>query len=553
MARNSGGGTQYQEITPGVGAPQVSGPGGPVRMDVGAAGQGFKAFSEFGNEVSGYVDRLQEIADLNTVAKKTSEHGILATDATEQWKNSLTGANPKEDLIEFNRRMDDVDAKALDGVTGRAAVALKIKLAAQRPVFYEAANRAVGAAGKMSTAATGLALADTATKTAAMMPVAADRDSLFGEQVANFYAAQVANGAISFQEEQAFVKQAWDSFQFNIAKAQAETAPAMFAANWKDGVWEKRLSPEAINKLQPYIQTTVTTNAVRDLQTRFGKNDYAAAAEAMTPEFGIKHGLTEAQQVQAKQFFTGNADLKYTQIQRAKQQANDAGTSRLAVLIANQDIEGLRKMATTPGTPPAVAIHAANLVAAGAKDYKGNYELERQVEGKVLTGAMTVQDVYNLVGPQGLSIQQYRALSGRIEKVSEDDKRWLSLSKDAFQKENPGVAAEDYVSALLYKSRKDNIHGEAILYLGKDLRKDKSEWLSPSTWGSQPAYVGLAEEMRNTQAVSLRGPKNPSVGAPISINAAASIEDRAGAYLRQNGKQDTPEYRKLVIDRGLVK
>lgn len=286
MAGDSG--TQYREIMPGVGAPQVAGPGGPVRQDVGQAGTGFKALADFGKEAAGYADRLQEIADLNTVAQKTSEHGMAATDATAAWKNSLTGTNPKDELAEFNRRMDEVDARSLDGVQGRAAQILKTKLATHRPVFYEAATRAIDAAGKQATLTTGAGLAESAAKSAMQMPDPMARDALFGSQVANFYAAQVAAGSISVVEEGQYVKNAWDNFQYQIAKNQAETAPSLFLAGIKKGPngepseWEKRLTPEALNHLGPDIKKAQGDNTLLTVADQFrapnGAVNWRAAA-----------------------------------------------------------------------------------------------------------------------------------------------------------------------------------------------------------------------------------------------------------------------------------
>jgi len=90
MARNSGG-TQYQEMTPGVGAPQVSGPGGPVRMDVGAAGAGWQGLVSLADSGVKFIDGLQRAADLNTVAQKRAEYGkrvgeALATFSATLWK-----------------------------------------------------------------------------------------------------------------------------------------------------------------------------------------------------------------------------------------------------------------------------------------------------------------------------------------------------------------------------------------------------------------------------------------------------------------------------------
>jgi len=268
MARRGGGGTQYEEIIPGVGAPMVGGPGAPVREDAQAAAAQFREVAAFGQTLIANIDQMEEVAALNVVAQKTSEHGIAATDATEQWRNGLTGTNPKEDLADFNRRMDELDAKVLSGVTGKAQQVLKIKLAGQRPAFYEAANRAIGAAGKQATLTTGAGLADIATKTALQMPDAAARDALFGEQVARFYDAQVANGSISETESATFTKQAWDNFNFQIAQSQADTAPSLFLAGIKKGPngepseWEKRLTPEALNQLGPAIKRAQGDNTL---------------------------------------------------------------------------------------------------------------------------------------------------------------------------------------------------------------------------------------------------------------------------------------------------
>jgi hypothetical protein len=142
MARN-GGGTQYQEITPGVGAPQVAMPGGPVRMDPAVAGAGWKGLAEFGEGVTKYAEALQKAADLNTVALKRSEYGKRVGEAFAAFSNSVDGSNPMEDMRRWGEIHESIKYETTKDVSGGAAPALKRYFAEHEETFNGKARESV--------------------------------------------------------------------------------------------------------------------------------------------------------------------------------------------------------------------------------------------------------------------------------------------------------------------------------------------------------------------------------------------------------------------------
>lgn len=134
MARNTSG-TQYQEISPGVGAPQVSGPGGPVRMDVSAAGAGWQSLAAFAEGGTKFLDGLQRAADLNTVAQKRSEYGKRVNEALATFTNSVDGSNPMEDMSRWGELHSKIKYETLKDVTGGAAKPLQDYFAQHEETF----------------------------------------------------------------------------------------------------------------------------------------------------------------------------------------------------------------------------------------------------------------------------------------------------------------------------------------------------------------------------------------------------------------------------------
>lgn len=124
MARRGGGGTQYEEIIPGVGAPMVAGPGAPVREDVQAAAAPWVGLSNFAEGGLKYIDGLQRAADLNTVAQKRAEYGKRVGEALATFSNSVDGSSPMEDMKRWGEVHERIKAETLQNVTGAPTKAL---------------------------------------------------------------------------------------------------------------------------------------------------------------------------------------------------------------------------------------------------------------------------------------------------------------------------------------------------------------------------------------------------------------------------------------------
>jgi len=130
-----GGGTQYQEMTPGIGAPQVSGPGGPVRMDVGAAGAGWQGLASLADSGVKFIDGLQRAADLNTVAQKRAEYGKRVGEALATFSNSVDGSNPMDDMSRWGELHAKIKYDTMKDVTGGAAKPLQDYFAQHEETF----------------------------------------------------------------------------------------------------------------------------------------------------------------------------------------------------------------------------------------------------------------------------------------------------------------------------------------------------------------------------------------------------------------------------------
>lgn len=133
MAGDSG--TQYREIMPGVGAPQVAGPGGPVRQDVQAAGAAWQGIAQLAGTGVKYVDALQNAADLNTVAQKRSEWGQRKSQAYADHVNSVSGVSPKEDMDSWGETSKRIDADILANTSPNVSRALGTYFSAHQNTF----------------------------------------------------------------------------------------------------------------------------------------------------------------------------------------------------------------------------------------------------------------------------------------------------------------------------------------------------------------------------------------------------------------------------------
>ena len=151
----------YREISPGVSAPMVSGPGGPVRQDVQSAGSVWQSIGSMAESGTKYIDALQKATDLNTVALKRSEYGKRVGEALASFSNSVDGSNPTQDMQKWGEIHERIKYDVTKDVSGSAAPALQRYFAEHEETFNGKVRESVyKAVEKRSTMSMDSSLAD---------------------------------------------------------------------------------------------------------------------------------------------------------------------------------------------------------------------------------------------------------------------------------------------------------------------------------------------------------------------------------------------------------
>jgi|GEM_PF-5848264 len=517
-----------------------------VRANVAEAGAGMDKIAQAGKEAESVADKIQRQENMTAVLKAKNSSATEINQAWLDFQPKMTG-NIQQDQAAWDAISSKIGQKYLAqlGNPTQQQSFTKEFDALHKASIIQVQNQSLKTQrSEFDTASAGLLVNATKGAFATVKAGSADYANQVEQQFKNYADVINASPLMSQAEKDSRLQAARQHFYMEVAKYQAEATPGAFSRDWRDGVWTKNMTPEAVTQLQPFAQTAEITNAVRALQSKFPGNPAAAVREALSPEYGAARGYTEEQQRKVAGYFEGVTNFNWQQHERAKSQAAEAGLMQIARLLTANDIDGLGKLANSPSASPAVAVKAAELFRSGQTNWRGDDATYKDALSKALTGDISASDILGKAGPNGLSMEQAVRVIGVLNKTPQEDKENFALALKEFSVNNGDKEQQaKFMAALKFQAEKEGAHGEAILYLGDKLGKDTS-WV-PFVNGAP--YVKLYEDMQSVGAVRTKG---ANAAAPAQ---GGTIEERAASFLRQNGKLVNPETVKTVIDRGLVK
>jgi hypothetical protein len=483
-----------------------------ARADVQGAGAGMQRVAQAGAELERIADKITRQEDQTAVLQAKNASAVDINKALIDFQGKMTG-NLAQDQAAWdavaskigqdhiaklgNPVREQAFAKDFDTLHKASVIQVQTLSAKNQMAQFDTAS-----AGQLANATKG-----------AMAVVQSGPADYVAQVDAQFKAYEdIVNAAplLSRADKDAKIQAAKQHFYLEVAKYQAEVTPGAFSRDWRDGVWTKHLTPEAVVGLQKFAQTAETTNAVRALQAKYPTNHAAAVREAMSADYGAAHGYTIEQQNKVAGYFEGLSNFAYQQQQRGKAQAAENGLTQIAKLLAANDLDGLGRLANSPSVPPSVALKAAELFRGGTTNWRGDDATYKSTLSGALTGQITASDVLAKAGPGGLSMEQATRIISMINKTPQEDKENFSLALKAFSANNGDKEQQaQFMAALKYQAEKEGAHGEAILYLGDKMGKDTS-W---NPFANNAPYVKTYEEMQSTGATRLRTQGRPAPGA----------------------------------------
>ena len=490
-----------------------------ARADVQGAGAGMRRVAQAGNELESVADKITRQEDLTAVLQAKNASSLDINKALIEFQGQMTG-----NIAQDQAAWDAVASKV--GQSHMATLGNPVRQQAFVKDFDNlhkaSALQVLGLSAKNQLAQFDTASAgQLANLTKGALAVVQAGPADYVAQVESQFKAyeDLVNAAplLSQAEKDSKIQAAKQHFYLEVAKFQSEVTPGAFSRDWRDGVWTKHLTPEAVVGLQKFAQTAETTNAVRALQMKYPNNPAAAVREALSAGYGAKQGYTVEQQSKVAEYFEGLSNFAYQQQQRGKAQAAESGLTQIAKLLASNDMDGLGRLANSPSVSPSVALKAAELYRGGMTNWRGDDATYKDSLAKALTGGITASEILDRAGPGGLSMEQAVRVIGAMNKTPQEDKDNFTLALKAFQANNGDKEQQaQFMAALKYQAEKDGAHGEAILYLGDKMGKD-TNWIMPSN----APYIKTYQDMQSTGATRLRsqGRAAPqsSPGQPIVI------------------------------------
>lgn len=488
-----------------------------ARADVQGAGAGMRRVAQAGAELETVADKITRQEDQTAVLKAKNASSIDINKALIEFQSQMTGS------VEQDQAAWDAAAAKI-GQSHMAQLGNPVRQQAfakdfdtlHRASTIQVQNLSVKNQMEQFKTATAGQLANLTKGAMAVVQAGpADYVSQVDAQFKAYEDVVNASPLLSQADKEANIQAAKQHFYLEVAKFQAETTPGAFSRDWRDGVWTKHLTPEAVVGLQSFSTSAETTNAVRSLQSKYPGNPAAAVREALSPEYGASRGYTIDQQNKVAAYFEGVLNFNYQQQQRAKAQASESAHTSLYEAIIRGDSAKAEAIALDPRTPESVKGVYANIVRNGGLDFKGNRALEVEASEKLFDGTISVEDVRGMVDKDGLSLKQANSIIDRFSKTSEEDKATFKDIRDEAKVsgEVPLTQLDNYMQYMRYISKKEGLKGQDLFFAAKKAREDTAAWYE----SNNAPYLKWVEGGGPTAPTPRRAAPAPMSGAGTPI------------------------------------
>lgn len=521
-----------------------------VRANVSDAGAGMDKVAQAGKEAESVADKIQRQQDMNDALTEKNTSAARSNQAMLEFLPRMSG-NIQQDQAAWEAINAKIGQDSLRRLATPAAQQAFTKEfdALHRDSIIQVQKQSVNLQLKNFQTQAEVFRSNVTKNMQAIVKAGGPDYVAQAEQQFQGYSDLInASPLLSQAQKDAIIEDARPKTYVEVAKYQAEVTPGAFSRDWRDGVWTKHLSPEAVTQLQPFAEKAEITSWVNVLQMKYPSQPGVQIKEALSPQWRDEHGATAEQQQQVVKFLEIPQAYAWEQRERNREIANQDALRKVATAAANGDIVTLQAFAKDGRLPYEPSLKALDL-ANSAMKFHGNDQMYSAWLTKATTGDdVQSADVMRDMGPRGLSPEQ--ALN--VVKVATETPTPDKLAYAAAQKmiegdtKDPGVQ-QQFMSVLRDVAQKEGLHNRDIVRRAEELRQSSATWFNPSSWGDR-AYQQLYTDTYGPGTLKVI----PGAAPTGKSTEGGTIEERAANLLRQNGKLVNPDTIKAVIDRKLV-
>jgi len=522
-----------------------------VRANVAEAGAGMDKVAQAGKEAESVADKIQRQQDMNDALTEKNESAARSNQAMLEFLPKMTG-NSQQDQAAWDAISAKIGQDSLRRLATPAAQQAFTKEfdALHRDSIIQVQKQSINLQLKNFQTQAEVFRSNVTKNMQAIVKVGGPDYVVQVEQQFQGYSDLInASPLLSQAQKDAIIEDARPKTYLDVVKYQSEVTPGAFSRDWRDGVWTKHLSPEAVVQLQPFAEKAEITSWVNVLQMKYPSQPGVQIKEALSPQWRDEHGATAEQQQQVVKFLEIPQTYAWQQRERNREIANQEALRKVATAAANSDIVTLQAFAKDGRLPYEASLKALDL-ANSAMKFHGNDQLYSAWLAKAATGAdVQSADVMRDLGTWGLSPEQALHVVRVATETPTPDKLAFAEAQKMIKSDTTDEGLQQqFISTLRDVAQKEGLHGRDIVRRGEELRQSSSSWFNPLTYGDR-VYQKLY-----TDTYGLGTLKVIPGAAPTGKSAeGGTIEERAASFLRQNGKLVNPETVKAVIDRQLVK
>jgi hypothetical protein len=506
-----------------------------VRSSVAEAGAGMDKIAQAGKETESVADKIQRQEDMNAVLKAKGSSSTELNQAWLDFQPKMTG-NIQQDQASWEAISSKIGQKYLGqlGNPTQQGSFTKEYDALHNASIIQVQNQSIKDLNKsFRTETAGLLANNIKTAFAIVKAGGPDYVAQVEQQYQNYAAVINASPLLSQAEKDALLQGGVQHFYMEVAKNQAETTPGAFSRDWRDGVWTKHLTPEAVNQLQPLAekaQVDSAYNVVTQQFTRPGGNvDYAAAAKwILDPKNYPDMPASMRMQVNGM-FKTADAE-RWQQIERGRHEYEYGIQTTVQKMVAEGKLVEAQELVRKSKLP----ISSANSIQANIQ--AGGYKRD-----DLSTYGMAMDMVTNGTWSDNWGLQQIN--SGKLSDQSYERFRKLFREADiptiAEIKDGQNAIKQAFAKPMMSGGTQEQAEAElsALREYSAAIDEARKQGKSPrgfATPGS-PNYILGDIIRRNTltmqqqaQAMSNRMSPGEQQSAPVRPAATKAVEQGLG-------------------------
>ena len=341
-----------------------------VRADVAGAGAGWESVARAGNEIAAAAERIKRQEDLTAVLKAKNESSIEINQGLIDYAPKMTG-NLAQDQAEWDKIAAKIGQKhmaALGNPVREQAFAKDFDTMHKASIIHVQNLSQKNQMEQFKTAATGQLVNLTRGAQAVVQAGPADYVNQVDAQFQSYAEIIQSSPLLSQAEKDSNIQAAEQHFYMEVAKFQAESTPGAFSRDWRDGVWTKHLTPEAITALQPLAKRAEVDNAYNTVTQMFtGKSggvDYAAAVRYMRDPKNFPDMPLEQRNRVESAFHAADSE-RWQQVDRARHEYVYGIQVNVQKLVAAGKLSEAQRLVTGSNLPIGEANSIIANIAAG--------------------------------------------------------------------------------------------------------------------------------------------------------------------------------------------